>query len=127
MTNSIKAFEYVSDRGVKYGVRLDESSSEATAAPGGKLFDDFVDGTPRLPCGLRMRYVNCVLSTDANIRKQLKVGTTSVYNTIAGGTRITEAGVGGGAAKVWSVLSKRGEKENLLSSKDTAQIDEDDD
>jgi hypothetical protein len=125
MAGSIRAFEYETDNGQKFGVRQDESASEATLN-GVMLMDNYVSGTPQLPCGVKKRYVNTVLSTDPTITKRFVIGDALQFNTSAvAGTSIVEAAGGLSAGGTWNITSKVGERQTFLRSNDTGQIDGD--
>jgi hypothetical protein len=124
MSGSIKDFSYTSDDGVKYAVRRDESNGEATVG-GAALLGAFTVGATYTPCGLRARYVNTVLSTDARVRKVFTVGTVATFGTISAGSAITEASGGRNPGGVFSVLSKVGERSRLPKVQDTGLDDGD--
>lgn len=125
MTGSRRAFIYNSDDGSAYGIERDESSGEASAAGGILLLDPYVAGTPTLPCGIRPRYVNAVLTTDSNVRKRFVVGSALTMQGIQGGTPIVEGAGGLAAGGTYNVTSKVGERARLLRTSDTGQTDGD--
>lgn len=124
MSGSIKAFTYECDDGTLYGVRRDESASEATAG-GITLYAPYVAGRASIATGVRERYVNTVLSTDSNIKRVFKIGRAEVFAALTNGSQIIEASGGLANGGTYSVTSKVGERARFLTATDTAQIDGD--
>lgn len=124
MTGSIRNFLYEDSFGNNWGVRKDESSAEALSGSN-KLFNDYTAGTQQLPRGIRMRYVNAVLSTDPSIRKRFEIGRQAIFNSVQPGSQIIEAPGGLSMGGTYNVTSKVGEFVRLLTVGDTGQLDGD--
>lgn len=118
MSGSRRWFEYIADTGTSYAVELDESNAESVL-DGIRIFGD-IDGTePLLPCRLKMRYVNAILSTDNTQRRRFRIGTQALYNSIQAGDAIADNSL------VWRILSRRGEVSAFPNPIDTSQLDGD--
>jgi hypothetical protein len=110
---------YTADNGTLYSVETDESNAEATITSDGSdtpLLATRTANSPAKPCGLKMRYVNASLSTNANIRRKFYVGTAAaMVAAAADGATISApvypaAGDAVGTDATWSIRSLRGEK-----------------
>jgi hypothetical protein len=112
---------YTTDAGVASSVFRDESNAEAVSGSA-PMLTAFAAGNPGLNSLVTPRYVNCVLSTDANRRKRFTVGTLATFNAITAGSTIVEAGTNGGT---WNVTSKVGERIRIPTGTDTGQTDGD--
>lgn len=126
MTGSIKDFSYTADDGVRYALRRDESSGEATLG-GAALLAAFTVGANFTPCGLKVRYVNTILSTDSRVRKIFAVGSLSVFQAATAGATITESTAGRNNGGVYQILSKVGERSRFPKISDTGLDDGDPD
>lgn len=124
MAGSRKNFGYEADNGTVYGVNKDESKAESTSG-GVTLFQPFTAGLPNLPCGLKKRYVNAVLSTDSNIKARFEIGRATVFATLTSGSQIVEASGGLMTGGTWNITGKVGEVMRLLAAGDTGQTDGD--
>jgi hypothetical protein len=111
---------YTSDSGAQYSIQIDESNARAipTAAgsAGSELCPVRTANAPRLPKGLKLRYVNAYNQANPAEKRRFIVGTTSQIPivTAPGATIVSEdypgAGDTPGTTATWIVRGYRGEK-----------------
>jgi hypothetical protein len=119
MAGALRYFEYRSDNGNDYGVRLDRTNSNAVvtgtntplfASPGATV-------SGRAPQGLKLRYANAFSADKPNIRRSFPVGNLEAYTALAttANPRLTTESYPGpddtpGSQETWIVSSLVGEK-----------------
>lgn len=128
---------YTADNGTVYSVETDESNAEATITSDGAdtpLLATRTTNSSGKPCGLKMRYANAQLSTDARIRRKFYIGNQAAMTLAAADGATISApvypagGDGVGTDATWTIRSLRGEKSRRapsVSAQDTGLTDGD--
>jgi hypothetical protein len=127
---------YTSDSGTQYSIAVDKSNASAIptggGSAGGALCPARTINAPRLPRGLKTRYVNAYNQANPLERRKFTVGSTAAIATvIAPGATIAGedypgAGDTAGTSVTWVITSYRGEKTNnapAFTAPDTALTD----
>lgn len=124
MAGSIKWFVYTTDTGVDYGLKLDESNTEAIN--GGT--QDLITGStivPALPRNIKPREI--FYTNTARSRTVRCVALTqTIYNAVTGGSVPTIGDPIAGGATVLGLIRARGERIQLPVPLDTGLNDGDD-
>lgn len=120
---SRRFFEYEADNGLKYGVELDESVYETAALGFGQTI---AGGTPAIQAGqsrpfsLRKVFGQRKDGNDT-IRRSFFVGTRTALDALVQAGTVTVDG------NEYSLTNSKGEQVRIIPSKDTAQLDGDED
>jgi hypothetical protein len=127
---------YTSDSGNQYSISIDKSNASAiptgNGSAGGALCPVRTTNSPRLPKGLKTRYVNCYNQANPLEKRRFTVGSTAAIPTvIAPGATIASEDYPGtgdtaGTTVTWVISSYRGEKTNnvpAFTAPDTALTD----
>lgn len=114
MAGSRDIFQYTNDAGVLYAVEVDESNAEATAG-GTQLMSRPTVALPGLPRRSQMRYVNCQLTSNPDIRRRFWIGNSAAVQQVLVGATFNAvvypvSGDTGGTTEPWTIRSYRGEK-----------------
>lgn len=116
MAGSKRWFRYQDDAGNSYSVNLDESNSEGTVG-GVTMMASRTAAHPRLPNGLRMRYVNAFLTATPLVKRKFWVGNPlAIPQVLASAAMLAgaypSATDGATVAGAWTISSYRGERNN---------------
>ena len=132
MAGSRDLFQYTNDAGVVYTVEIDESNAEATAG-GTPLCLRPTALTQGLPRRSMMRYANCFLVSNPDIKRRFWIGNPAAIANVINGQTFSavvypNSGDTAGSTETWSIASYRGEKfaaVQALNTPDTGLTDGD--
>lgn len=121
MAGSIDWFDYSSENGARYAVRVDKSNGFATIN-GVSLMNARAAGAGGIPCNVKKRYVNAYSASNPKIRRKFWVGNfDAIVQITNGGNDILAEDYSGadnapGLTRNWVVTSYRGEKSTTIPS-----------
>lgn len=121
MSGSRSWRQYSTDAGVNYSVNMDESNANGTQGSGGVLCAVPTANLPRLPMGVKKRYVIAYAINNPKIKRKFTVGSTARFAALqaAAGTAISAADYSasgnstGGTLVLWQISYFRGEAARL--------------
>lgn len=112
MSGSKRYFKYITDSGAAHSVYLDESNSEAIIGEETRLMPDRDLNFPRLPVGIKMRYLRAI-SQDAYARERVfYVGDPDIIRNNPDAATITAPVYPGNPPVQWVITCYRGEKQS---------------
>lgn len=122
MAGSLVYRQYISDSGITYAQRCDESNARASVTGGNAagLSPVLTANVPGLPRGIGKRYVLAQSSANPNIRRKFWIGNpANVASLLLPGATITAedypgAGDTPGANATFIVTAYRGEKQTIV-------------
>lgn len=133
MAGSIARRLYVSDAGISYSIKIDESNARATPFAGtNPLCPALTANAPGTPAGFSRRYILCFALNQPRIRRRFFVGDPGLISTLTqpGATLASEvfpgSGDTAGTPVTWVITAYRGEKQEVVpaaGSPDTGLID----
>lgn len=136
MAGSLTYRTYISDAGVSYSIKIDESNASATpnSGPAGELCPERSANHPAPPTGIKYRYVLCFAASNPLLKRKFIVGNPAIIPALIapGATLTSEAYPGAsdttGAALTWVITAYRGEKSRSIppfTAPDTGLLDGD--
>lgn len=124
MTGSTRVFNYISDRGDTYSVNINEANGRALSfGATTTLFPTTYTQQPRLPVGLKMRYIVARSTSPTGLKRRFWVGSLAIQALLraAEGQFITRYGDPGEVR--WKVTHYGPEVVQYLPTTDTGQDD----